>query len=247
MRLIEPVWNAPSQVRAISTTRQGGVSGAPYDSFNLGAHVGDDLAQVLHNRQILEQQLKLPSTPCWLDQFHSTRAVQLEVDQCRTADAAVTRRPGQVVAIMSADCLPILFCNRDGSEVAGLHAGWRGLQAGVIQSCLASMQSSPQQIIAWIGPAISQEYFEVGAEVVAAFGNTVEDHERFFKPNRPDHWLCDLSGLATLILTRLGVSDVSCAPHCSYSDESLFYSYRRETNTGRMASLIWIDDPLFDA
>ena len=240
IEFIQPSWPAPDTVHAVFTTRRGGVSEAPYDSFNLGLHVGDDVARVTQNRALLQSALDLPAEPSWIRQTHGTRAVVLEADGDRDADAAITRVPGQVVVVMVADCLPILLCNRDGSEVAALHAGWRGLQAGVVASTLQCMQSSPAQLLAWIGPGISQQHFEVGDEVLAAFRDSHVGAGDFFEPHGEGHWMCDLAGLAERELERLGVGAVWRDAHCSYRDAEQFYSYRRERVTGRMAALIWI-------
>lgn len=240
IEVIRPQWSAPSTVSACCTTRLGGISDPPYDSLNLGLHVGDDEARVRQNRRELRQQLQLPSEPGWIEQTHGTSTVILERDSCRDADAAVTREPGQVAVVMTADCLPVLICNRDGNEVAAVHAGWRGLQAGVIQSALDTMMSANDQLMAWIGPGISQACFEVGDEVRAAFAESLPGAEDFFIAHGAGHWLCDLAGLAEITLNRQGVVQVFRDPHCSYRDAEQFYSYRRAQTTGRMASLIWI-------
>ena len=241
IKTVKPDWSAPAQVRACCTTRRGGVSQQPFDSLNLGLHVGDHQADVLQNRRRLREDLLLPSEPCWINQTHSVEVVTLEQDDHRDADAAITREVGRIAVVMTADCLPILLCNQAGSEVAAIHAGWRGLQAGVIQSTLAAMQSKPQQLIAWIGPGITPASFEVGDEVYAAFVDPLPGAASCFSANRPGHWLCDLGGLAEAVLRRAGVAEVSRSPHCSYRDAEQFYSYRREAITGRMASLIWIN------
>jgi YfiH family protein len=202
--------------------------------------VGDDPAQVARNRELLQRALNLPAEPCWINQTHGTDVVTLELDSSRDADAAITRLPGVVAVVMTADCLPILVCNRDGSEVAVVHAGWRGLQAGVIQSTLVRMKSSSEQLQAWIGPGISRDNFEVGGEVRAAFIDSMQDVESFFTENRNGHWLCNLPGLAERVLKKQGVGDVYRDLGCSFRDDDKFFSYRRNTITGRMASLIWI-------
>ncbi len=238
---IQPGWDAPPGIRAYCTTRAGGFSTSPFDSLNLALHVGDDPGHVAQNRQLLQQELNLPAEPGWINQTHGIHAVTLEQESSRDADAAITRVRGIVAVVMTADCLPILICNRDGNEVAAVHAGWRGLQAGVIQAALAKMKSPSGKLLAWIGPGISQACFEVGAEVRAAFIDSMQDGQPFFKANRKGHWLCDLAGLAELVLKRQGVIDVYRAPNCSYRDAELFFSYRRNATTGRMASLIWIN------
>jgi YfiH family protein len=234
-------WQAPAGISACCSTRRGGVSRPPYASLNLGLHVGDRDADVLCNRQRLREALDLPGEPCWINQTHSARVVTLEQDHSRDADAAITREPGRVAAVMIADCLPVLLCNRAGSEVAAIHAGWRGLHGGVISATVAAMQSEPAQLIAWIGPGISQANFEVGEEVYAAFVDSIAGAGPCFRVNRPGHWLCDLGGLAERVLRGLGVGEVTRSPYCSFRDGELFFSYRRESVTGRMAGLIWIN------
>jgi YfiH family protein len=239
----KPEWSIPATVKALYTTRSGGASQAPFDSFNLAEHVGDDFDQVLRNREILLSQ-SLPSVPCWLQQTHSTKVVTLESESNRSADGAITRQVDKVAVIMTADCLPILLCNRSGTEVAAVHAGWRGLLDGIVQTTIATMQSPANELFAWIGPAISQLKFEVGDEVRQAFIDKYVEkqdaiHRRFII-NRPGHWLCDLPGLAGDSLKHLGVATVTQSNLCSYSNEADFFSYRRQAVTGRMASLIWI-------
>ena len=239
---IEPAWPAPAGVSACCSTRRGGHSAAPYDGFNLALHVGDDPERVLRNRRDLRRQLALPAEPDWINQTHGTRAVLLESDSLRDADAAVTREPGRVAVVMTADCLPILLCDREGTEVAAVHAGWRGLEAGVIQSALAAMRTPRQRLLAWIGPGISRAAFEVGGEVRAAFVERDRGAANYFEANRRGHWLCDLAGLAERVLAGHGVESIYRDPHCSYGDSELFFSYRRDGATGRMAALIWIGE-----
>lgn len=240
IEFIEPDWPAPPSVHAVFTTRVGGVSEAPFDSFNLGLHVGDDAQCVQRNRELLAGELELPAEPSWISQTHGTRAVVLEDESSRDADAAITRTPGQVAAVMVADCLPVLLCARDGSEVAALHAGWRGLQAGVIPSALERMRADPANLMAWIGPGISREFFEVGDEVLEAFDDSIDGARDYFEAHGPGHWLCDLGGLAERVLECQGVGRIWRDPQCSYRDAGRFYSYRRDRVTGRMAALIWI-------
>jgi YfiH family protein len=241
LEIIEPGWLAPAAVKAISTLRKGGFSQAPYDSLNLAWHVGDDQDCVLRNRQLLKRALDLPTEPDWLEQTHSNRVINLENDSNRTADAAITSRVGTVAVVMTADCLPILLCDQAGTEVAAIHAGWRGLADGVIQQTVNKMHSSVNELMAWIGPAISQQYFEVGDEVRDIFLAGLDQNRQHFIPNRAGHWLADLPGLATSILERHGVAEIDQDPGCSYRDDSRFFSYRRTALTGRMASLIWIE------
>jgi YfiH family protein len=239
----KPDWSIPSTVKALYTTRSGGASQAPFDAFNLAEHVGDDFDQVLRNREILLSQ-SLPTAPCWLQQTHSIKVVTLESEPNRKADGAITRQADKVAVVMTADCLPILLCNRSGTEVAAVHAGWRGLLDGIVQTTIAKMQSPANELMAWIGPAISQPKFEVGDEVRLAFLDKYVEkqgatHHRFIS-NRPGHWLCDLPGLAGDSLKHLGVGVVTQSNLCSYCNEADFFSYRRQAITGRMASLIWI-------
>lgn len=235
----QPEWTIPSHVKALYTKRFGGVSEAPFDSFNLAEHVGDDPVRVLRNRKILLSR-HLPSAPCWLQQTHSTTAVTLEHEQSRAADAAITREADTVAVVMTADCLPILLCNRSGTEVAAIHAGWRGLLDGIVQTTISKMESPADELMAWIGPAISQSKFEVGDEVRQAFVDKQVLADKRFISNRPTHWLCDLPALADDLLKILDVADVTRSNLCSYSNDTDFFSYRRQAVTGRMASLIWI-------
>lgn len=237
---ILPDWPAPARVQAFTTTRIGGASESPFDSFNLAAHVGDEARRVEENRSQLRRFADLPAEPSWINQTHGKQAVILEKDDCRDADAAITREAGRVAVVMTADCLPILLTNLAGDEVAAIHAGWRGLQAGVIQSTLAGMRSSAGQLLAWIGPGITQPSFEVGDEVRQAFLQSTPEADSCFTAHGEGHWLCDLPGLAELTLRQQSLVKVYRDRHCSYRDHELFYSYRRDGLTGRMASLIWI-------
>ena len=239
--IIEATWNAPRRVRAVCTTRHGGCSSDPFESFNLASHVGDEVTRLAENRKFLRRRLNLPGEPCWLKQTHGTHVVNLDQDKKRRADAAITRRSGTIAVVLTADCLPILLCNRAGTEVAAVHAGWRGLVDGVIQATVDQMESPTNQLLAWIGPAISQHCFEVGEEVRNQFLARFPRANAYFKANRAGHWLCNLPGLAVDILGQLGVTEIHRADYCCYTDEALFFSYRRNHPTGRMASLIWID------
>jgi YfiH family protein len=259
VELIRPEWGAPEGIRAVMTTRLGGVSVAPWDSLNLGVHVGDSTAAVSENRMRVRRAVELPSEPVWLEQVHGTSVVVLDASSIpRTttaeqlmrsprprADAAVTRQAGVVCAIQVADCLPVLFAARDGSVVGAAHAGWRGLASGVLGATVAAMNVPGDQIVAWLGPAIGPENFEVGDDVVAAFAATAHSDQRTQTEaafvRRPNgKWLCDLFALARLRLAAAGVSDVSGGGLCTVSDARRFYSYRRDGQTGRMAALVWI-------
>lgn len=259
VELITPEWEAPVSVRAVMTTRLGGVSVPPWDSLNVGVHVGDNAAAVLENRMRIRKEAQLPSEPVWLEQVHGTSVVVLDagniprtvtaeqlMDSRRPrADAAVTRQAGVVCAIQVADCLPVLFASRDGSVVGAAHAGWRGLASGVLGATIAAMDVPPDQIVAWLGPAIGPQSFEVGDDVVAAFAATAHDDQRVpteaaFVRQSNGKWLCDLFALAQLRLTAAGVTQVSGGGLCTVSDARRFYSYRRDGQTGRMAALVWI-------
>ena len=237
--LITPDWPAPARVKSLMTTRICGVSSAPYASWNLGDHVHDDPRAVAANRALLRQQL--PAEPVWLNQVHGTRVVQANaVIGVPDADAAFTRQPGTVCAVLTADCLPVLFCTRDGSVVGAAHAGWRGLAAGVLDSTLAAMGVAPDNVMAWMGAAIGPRAFEVGAEVRDTFIASHPQAAAAFIPHR-DKWLADLYMLARTRLAAYGVTAVSAGGLCTYTDAPRFYSYRRDGVTGRMATLIWIE------
>ncbi len=240
IEFIVPDWDAPASIRALCTTRPGGVSRAGYASLNLATHVQDSAQAVAQNRLLLRRQLQLPTEPQWLEQTHSTRVIDLDHDNNRQGDAALTRQPGRVAVVMTADCLPVLFINRQGTEVAAAHAGWRGLLNGVLEQTLDAMQSDPQHISAWLGPAIGPQHFEVGAEVRAAFIEQDAQARECFRQNRPDHYLADLYQLARLRLKKHGVNAISGGEYCTYAESERFFSYRREPITGRQASLIWI-------
>lgn len=239
--LITPTWPAPAGVRAAVTTRVGGVSQPPYDSLNLGDHVGDDPAAVAENRRRLQVAAGLPASPFWLEQVHGTRVLDCAVPAAgRTADASITRRPGEVCVVLTADCLPVLFCNRAGDRVAAAHAGWRGLADGVLEAALAGFEDAPDQLLAWLGPAIGPDAFEVGPEVRERFLLDDPRAAEAFRPGRPGHWWADIYRLARLRLERAGVGFIGGGDYCTVTDRERFYSYRRDGVTGRMASLIWI-------
>jgi len=239
---IVPDWPVPPNVRALQTTRQGGVSRAPYASFNLGNHVGDDRLAVAANRARLNEYLA--GDPVWLEQVHGTRVVDATScspgDPPVQADASFARESGVVCAVMTADCLPVLFCDDDGSVVAAAHAGWRGLLAGVLEQTVAAMTVSPGRLLAYLGPAIGPRAFEVGDEVRSAFVAADAAMAAAFKPTLPGKWLADLYLLAHLRLAGQGVARVYGGDFCTVSDADRFFSYRRDGQTGRMASMIWL-------
>ena len=236
-----PEWEIPANVRALQTTRMGGVSRAPWDGFNLGDHVGDVPEAVAANRALLRR--KLPGDPFWLKQVHGTVAVDVDKwPKINQGDAAYSRQPGHVCAVMTADCLPVLFCDRQGLLVAAAHAGWRGLLAGVLESAVGAMQVVPGNILAWLGPAIGPAHFEVGGEVRDAFVAGDPAASLAFAPRAADgKWLCDIYLLARQRLRRMGVTAISGGDACTVSDGDRFFSYRRDGVTGRMASLIWLE------
>lgn len=239
---IVPDWPAPHGVRAASTLRTGGVSRAPYDSFNLAAHVGDDPANVAENRQRLRRELQLAVEPSWLQQVHGTRVVRAaESSPEQPADGAVALEPGPICAVMTADCLPVLFCSRDGRRVGVAHAGWRGLAAGVLEETARALDTPGEELMCWLGPAIEPEHFEVGPEVRAAFVDRDAAAARAFVPLAQGKWLADLYDLARLRLGRLGVQSIHGGERGTFRERAAFFSYRRDGRCGRMATLIWIE------
>ncbi len=239
---LSPDWPAPAAVRACATTRAGGVSAVPYATLNLGAHVGDEPRHVAENRRRLRAALCLPGEPLWLDQVHGTRVVDAAAQPpgC-VADASFTRQRGVVCAVLTADCLPVLLCDVRGTVVAAVHAGWRGLLAGVIENTVQALQCPGAELLAWLGPAIGPDVFEVGAEVRAAFVAEDAGAAAAFRPSPAGRWLADIYQLARRRLARMQLSAVYGGDECSVSGATRFYSYRRDGVTGRMASLIWLD------
>jgi purine-nucleoside/S-methyl-5'-thioadenosine phosphorylase / adenosine deaminase len=251
--VIRPQWSAPARVRAAFTLRTGGVSVRPYESLNLGAHVGDAPSAVAENRRRVRLELGLPAEPVWLQQVHGTEVADLDALAPREiasdraggsepprADAAVTRQSRRVCVIQVADCMPVLFAARDGSAIGAAHAGWRGLAGGVLEATVRKLGVSPTQLLSWLGPTIGQEHFEVGDEVRAAFSSRDPADASAFVANARGRWQCDLYALARRRLAALGVSDVSGGGWCTYADAARFFSYRRDGQCGRMAALIWI-------
>lgn len=238
---IEPDWPAPAQVRALTTTRAGGVSLGSYAGLNLGDHVGDDPARVALNRAQLRQGLGLPTEPQWLRQVHGCAVASdpAQAGVCE-ADAALATGPGLVCAVLTADCLPLLFCDRAGTRVAAVHAGWRGLADGVIEAAVGALHTAPADLLVWLGPAIGPGAFEVGDEVRAAFLARDPAAAVAFRPSPAGRWLADIYALARRRLEALGVRQVWGGGLCTFADPGRFYSYRRDGATGRMASLIWL-------
>lgn len=241
MSMIVPNWSVPVNVRACSSTRKGGVSQAPWNSLNLGDHVGDDPEHVRVNRQRLLELGDLPSMPQWLEQVHGTDVLPLswQTPASLRADAAYTRTPGVVCAVMTADCLPVLFCSQDGQEVAAAHAGWRGLCNGVLEETLNAFSASPAEISVWLGPAIGPNAFEVGPEVREAFIAQNPGDSAAFRP-AGEKFYADLWLLAKQRLQACGVRQVWGGGQCTHTQAEQFFSFRRDGVTGRMASLIWL-------
>lgn len=239
-RWITPDWPAPAGVRAAATVRTGGVSAAPFDSLNLGIHVGDELAAVLENRRRLVAALQLPAEPAWLNQVHGCDVLQAaQWDSPPTADGSFTSDEGVVCAVMTADCLPVLLCDQAGGCVAAVHAGWRGLADGVVGSAIASMGVAADSLLAWLGPAIEPSAFEVGGEVRERFIEVNAANDTAFTANQRGRWQADIYALARNELHRLGVRQVYGGGFATHGDAARFFSYRRDGQTGRMVSLIW--------
>ncbi|HKS33072.1 MAG TPA: purine nucleoside phosphorylase YfiH [Enterobacteriaceae bacterium] len=240
-KLIVPQWPLPEGVAACSSTRIGGVSLAPYDSLNLGAHCGDNPEHVEENRRRLFAAGALPSNPVWLEQVHGTNVLSLDGGpyDSKRADASYSRTPGTVCAVMTADCLPVLFCNLSGTEVAAAHAGWRGLCEGVLEETVSRFSDKPGNILAWLGPAIGPTAFEVGPEVRDAFmAKDPQSATAFYLQG--EKYSADLYQLARQRLANAGVEQVYGGEHCTFSQPEDFFSYRRDKTTGRLASFIWL-------
>ncbi len=239
---IEPVWPAPATVRVVTTTRSGGVSSGPYASMNLAGHVEDDPANVQANRERLQQVLELPGQPRWLEQVHGCDVIDAAASTAGTprADAAITASAGVVCAVMTADCLPVVLCDRAGSRVAVAHAGWRGLVGGVIEQTVQALRCDSNALLAWLGPAIGPQAFAVGDEVRDAFMSSAPEARLAFVRSASGKLHGDLYELARQRLDTLGVQHVFGGDWCTYSESDRFYSYRREGITGRMATLAWL-------
>jgi YfiH family protein len=241
---LHPDWQAPPGVRAAFTLRRGGVSTGAYASLNLGAHVGDDARAVAENRRRAAAELALPAEPLWLTQLHGTSVVDADEQAAQPApraDAAITRQPARVLAVLVADCLPVLLARRDGAAVAVAHAGWRGLAAGVLETSVAAIGGAGDDLCAWLGPSIGPAHFEVGEEVRAVFAARDPQATAAFVRNARGRWQCDLQQLARQRLSALGVRSIHGEPRCTFSETESFYSYRRDGVTGRMAALIWLE------
>ena len=238
-------WSAPPQVRAAFTLRKGGVSAAPWATLNLGSHVGDAADAVDENRRRVAAALALPAAPHWLQQVHGIKVLDADAmpdgaAAATPADAAVSRAPGRVLAILVADCMPVLLAALDGTVIGAAHAGWRGLAAGVLEATIAAMRVPAGQLCAWLGPAIGPRHFEVGAEVRAQFLAADPEATAAFSANERGRWQCDLAWLARRRLQRVGLTRIAGARLCTYAEATRCYSYRRDGRTGRMAALLWL-------
>ena len=240
---IAPDWPAPGRVRAASTTRTGGTSGGPWRSLNLADHVADDGAAVSRNRARLRHALVLPEEPRWLVQRHGARVVEAgSAPDGAPADGIVAREPGMVCAVLAADCMPVLLCDRGATVVAALHAGWRGIAAGILEAGIRAAGTAPGELMAWLGPAIATERYEVGPDVRDALLAGDPDAVDAFRPSGPPgRWRADLERVVRRRLARCGVGSVHGGGTCTASDPGRFFSHRRDGVTGRMATLVWLD------
>ena len=245
-RYITPTWPAPEGVKAFVTTRRGGVSIGAYQSFNMGLNSGDNKESVLLNRKQLTTDWNWKEPVLWVKQIHGTRlvsAVNMMDDQVIEADGVWSNSPGAVCLVLTADCMPVFLCSKTCQCVAAVHVGWRGLAAGVLESAISTLPEKPDNLLAWMGPTITKKYFEVGPEVRNAFLNNNPDVQKAFKQGKEDRWYADLVYLARNQLQSLGVSNIYGGEYCTWQNETLFYSYRRDGKaSGRMAAAIWIQD-----
>jgi len=246
-------WPAPGNIHAFTTLRHGmGVSEAPFDEFNLGnrySEQGDDPGAVEKNRELLVREFSLPAKPHWLRQVHGVNVLRFDsapeptgnfLQDELVADASVTSKKNVVLSVLTADCLPVLFCNLDGSEIAAAHAGWRGLADGMLENTVGAMQSSPEKIMAWLGPAAGPRAYEIGVDVRNAIIKHDPAASSAFLPTRENHWLVDLYKIARMRLEAMGVKKIYGGEHCTISETEMFFSHRAEQCTGRMAGIIWM-------
>lgn len=237
---IIPDWPAPPWIKAATTTRQGGFSAAPFDSLNLGQTVGDNLDCVLKNQALLKKSLELTQDPLWLKQIHGTRVISANHTPDRAADAVVATEPHSVCAVLTADCLPILVCRKTRHCVAAIHAGWKGLAAGVIENSIKALACPAEDLLVWLGPAIGPRAFVVGEDVFSSFVKKSPEFKAAFEEIANKQWLANLYQLATQHLNKLGIDAIYGGQHCTYTEKEQFFSFRRDKVTGRQASLIWI-------
>lgn len=235
-------WSVPNWIKAGTTTRQAGINLSPYARLNLARNVGDRPEHVERNRAFLQRELQLPSAPLWLRQEHGKQVINSDGWTANvSADACYTSRKGAVCAILTADCLPLLLCNKDGSEIAAIHVGWRGLCKNIIDETLSRFDSDHDDISAWIGPHIHAENYEVGADMRLACLQAFPGTEHAFIPGRQGHWCASLEALVRHTLSNSGISMIFGCNRCTFAEQHDFFSYRRQKVTGRMASLIWME------
>jgi len=241
-----PDWPAPPRVRAWVTERGGGASTGSYATLNLATHVGDSPERVAANRSLLRAAMQLPAEPVWLEQVHGATVLDLDNDAVVPADGAVTSRAGVVCAVLTADCLPVIFAGRDGGRVGVAHAGWRGLLSGVLPASVKALRTPPTEIVAWLGPAIGAASYEVGADVRDAYLARDASAAAAFTPNARGRWQADLYALARASLAKAGVGSVHGGGFCTYRDADRFFSHRREAPCGRFATLVWLASDIAD-
>lgn len=235
-------WPAPENIHAGTTIRKGGISNKPYDSLNLAQHVGDDPDSVFHNRQKVVTDLGLPNEPVWLEQVHGNRIIDIaRTKDTANADGAYTNRSNHVCVVMTADCLPLLITDKNGREIAAIHVGWRGYASNIVGSALGMFKNKPENLLAWTGPCIHAEHYEVDNTVRDACLNITPLAIQAFKPSRKGHWYANLELLVRNQLGESGLLDVFGGDYCTYRDVDIFYSYRRDGSTGRIATMIWMD------
>lgn len=235
-------WPVPEWIHAGTTTRIGGVSQSPYATFNLALHVGDEKNDVLANRHKLIEYLNLTSEPCWIKQVHASNIIKAQKNRpVLTADGSITDSTGTICVVLTADCLPLLLCNKAGTVVAAVHIGWRSFSKNIIVNVLDEFRTARNQIFAWVGPCISAEHYEIDTVVYEATKNIFPGADRCYTETRQNHWLLDLKQLVKMYLNSLDIEHVFISPDCTYSDPTHFFSYRRDGITGRMASMIWMD------
>lgn len=234
-------WPAPKRIRAGTSIRIGGYSKIPFNSLNLAQHVGDDPTDVKKNRETLSYHLELPSEPIWLNQTHSSKIISIDsTPENRDADGSFTTKQNNICAVLTADCVPVLFCKKDGTKIAAIHAGWKGICDGIIENAIKTF-SEPETILVWIGPCISSQHYEVGKDVYTSCLNHSNLLKSAFKQTKVDHWHCNLVKIVKIILENANVGAIYECNLCTYKMDELFFSYRRESNTGRTASMIWME------
>ncbi len=235
-------WPAPEWIHAGTTTRNGGVSSPPYDTFNLAQHVDDEEKNVLLNRQQLRKKLNLQSEPCWLKQIHANRIINAQRNvSVEIADGSYTDKTNTICVVLTADCLPLFLSDKRGTAIAAIHIGWRSFSKNIIENALDKFSVARHQLIAWLGPCISADHYEIDATVYNATKNIFTGAEECFIETRMGHWLMDLKKLVSKQLITLEVGHIYTSPYCTYSDQTRFFSHRQDGTTGRIASLIWMD------